>query len=95
MYKSKIPYQVLSNKQSLSTIAVEEPAVEHVAVEYCLYERKSSESDERQALSIDSQIKEMLAYSHPTRAIFAKPLGRSFRLGGFFLSYLLLPLLSC
>ena len=28
---------------------------------YCLYARKSQESDERQALSIDSQIKEMLA----------------------------------
>jgi site-specific DNA recombinase len=28
---------------------------------YCLYARKSSESDERQALSIDSQIKEMQA----------------------------------
>lgn len=30
-------------------------------VRYCLYARKSSEQDERQALSIDSQIKEMLA----------------------------------
>jgi DNA invertase Pin-like site-specific DNA recombinase len=30
-------------------------------VRYCLYARKSTESDEKQALSIDSQIKEMLA----------------------------------
>lgn len=30
-------------------------------IKYCLYARKSTESDERQALSIDSQIKEMLA----------------------------------
>src|SRR6266567_1455786 len=28
-------------------------------VEYCLYARKSSEDDERQAMSIDSQLKEM------------------------------------
>ena len=30
-------------------------------IKYCLYARKSSESDERQAMSIDSQIKEMRA----------------------------------
>src|SRR3989344_5303568 len=30
-------------------------------VKYCLYARKSTEQDEKQALSIDSQVKEMLA----------------------------------
>lgn len=30
-------------------------------IRYCLYARKSSEQDERQAMSIDSQIKEMVA----------------------------------
>jgi len=32
-----------------------------VKYDYCLYARKSTESDERQALSIDSQVKEMMA----------------------------------
>lgn len=32
-----------------------------LSLKYCLYARKSSESDERQAMSIDSQIKEMQA----------------------------------
>ncbi len=34
--------------------------IEEVKVTYCLYARKSTESEERQILSIDSQIKEML-----------------------------------
>jgi len=36
------------------------PELQVVAPKYCLYARKSSESDEKQALSIDAQIKEML-----------------------------------
>lgn len=35
-------------------------AQEVIPVKYCLYARKSTEQDEKQALSIDSQIKEML-----------------------------------
>src|SRR3989344_1167464 len=34
---------------------------EAIKVRYCLYARKSTESEEQQVLSIDSQIKEMLA----------------------------------
>ena len=41
-------------------IGLERP-VEITKIKYCLYARKSTESDEQQALSIDSQIKEMLA----------------------------------
>jgi len=36
-----------------------ENTVAKIELKYCLYARKSSESDERQAMSIDSQIKEM------------------------------------
>lgn len=36
-----------------------ENTVDKTELKYCLYARKSSESDERQAMSIDSQIKEM------------------------------------
>ena len=34
--------------------------MEKEQVRYCLYARKSTESDEKQTLSIDSQVKEML-----------------------------------
>lgn len=35
--------------------------ISEIRIRYCLYARKSTESDEMQALSIDSQVKEMLA----------------------------------
>lgn len=34
---------------------------QELELKYCLYARKSSESDERQAMSIESQLKEMRA----------------------------------
>ncbi len=42
-------------------LGLQPAAKETVKVRYCLYARKSTEQDEQQALSIDSQIKEMMA----------------------------------
>ena len=49
--------ELTTNPEILTNQIVEPPP----GVKYRLYARKSSEEDERQALSIDSQIKEMLA----------------------------------
>jgi DNA invertase Pin-like site-specific DNA recombinase len=38
--------------------------MEKQEIKYCLYARKSTESDERQTMSIDSQIKEMTAMAN-------------------------------
>lgn len=48
-------------KQQGSALIGNPAVVPDVKVRYCLYARKSTEQDEKQALSIDSQVKEMLA----------------------------------
>lgn len=43
-----------------TNVLMSKPLLEISPIKYCLYARKSSEAEEKQALSIDSQIKEML-----------------------------------
>lgn len=58
--------------------------METAQLKYCLYARKSSESDERQALSIDSQIKEMhdVATQHKLKIVAVKRESHSAKASG-------------
>src|SRR4051812_44758848 len=50
----------MNNNTAIAPLGTAAKVVVPVRVKYCLYARKSTESEERQILSIDSQIKEML-----------------------------------
>ena len=55
------PYDMLLYMETYETnVLMNKPLLEVSPIKYCLYARKSSEAEEKQALSIDSQIKEML-----------------------------------
>lgn len=60
MENKTLPY--VANSAVIST----RPIIDAPPITYCLYARKSTEEDERQALSIDSQINEMIEMAKRT-----------------------------
>lgn len=73
IYKNtNTPMEKDNNVSSIETRQKEFPSVA-----YCLYARKSSESEERQALSIDSQIKEMYKIAERDHLLIADVLTES------------------
>ena len=56
-------------EQELTAQLSTNQAKPEIKTRYCLYARKSTESDEKQVLSLDSQVKEMLQIAE----LFIKP----------------------
>lgn len=59
MHLERFCHQLMMETKIINNFGVKSVAPT-VAVKYVLYARKSTESDEKQALSIESQVKEMI-----------------------------------